>query len=130
MECWSIFKKDRRSAEAQSYRKLYKTARWKRERLAHLAEQPLCVFCLARGILNDGSKDMFGSPQENLKRRYLVVDHITPHRGDVALFFDQPKQTLCPDDHDIVKQGLEVRGYSLEIGEDGWFIDPRHPANQ
>ncbi|MFC6585923.1 HNH endonuclease signature motif containing protein [Sulfitobacter pacificus] len=82
-------------------------------------------------MLNDGSLTSAGEVQANPKRRFLVVDHVIPHRGDEALFYD-PKnlQTLCPDDHDQNKQRFEARGYSEERGEDGWPVDPMHPANR
>ena len=60
-----------------------------------------------------------------------VVDHIRPHRGDVELFWDRSNwQPLCKPCHDRVKQSEEARGYSHEIGEDGWPLDPKHPANR
>ena len=31
---------------------------------------------------------------------------------------------LCRDCHDSAKRTIEVRGYSLEIGVDGWPVDP------
>lgn len=86
--------------------------------------------CLARGIVNDGSLCNDGSQQTDPRRVFLVVDHIDPHRGDPDKFWNGPKQTLCPDDHDSVKQGMERRGFSTEIGADGFPVDPRHPANR
>ncbi len=58
-----------------SARALYKTARWGQLRAAQLALHPLCQ-CEACG--------------EGLRRTTAatVVDHIRPHRGDEALFFD------------------------------------------
>ncbi|WP_041527164.1 HNH endonuclease [Paracoccus aminophilus] len=110
---------------------LYKTARWRSARLAHLRQEPLCRMCQLRGILNDGSRSASGEPQGNPKRRFLVVDHVIPHRGDLVLFWDQSNwQTLCPDHHDVVKQREEVRGFSNARGPDGWPLDPQHPANR
>lgn len=124
---------DRRSDEAAAYRRLYKTARWrgKRGRRAqHLNVEPLCRMCKARGIINDGSRTMSGEVQQDPRRRFLVVDHIEPHRGDEARFFQGALQTLCPDHHDVVKQSQEVRGFSVEVGADGWPVDHGHPANR
>ena len=40
-----------------------------------------------------------------------VVDHITPHRGDLSLFWDEKNlQTVSKAYHDKVKQSLEARG--------------------
>ena len=60
-----------------------------------------------------------------------VVDHIIAHKGDLKLFWDSANwQPLCKPHHDGTKQQLERRGYSTEVGADGWPIDPAHPANQ
>lgn len=109
----------------------YKLARWKRGRLAHLASEPVCRYCRHAGVINDGSLTAAGDLQNKPRRRFLVVDHIIPHRGDPELFWDQRNwQTLCPDHHDIVKQREEVRGFSNARGADGWPLDPDHPANR
>ena len=63
---------------------LYHTARWLRGRRLHLQLYPLCVHCLAAGSLVGASQ----------------VDHIVPHKGDRALFFDTANwQSLCPSCH-------------------------------
>lgn len=121
---------DYRSPEAAEYRALYKTAQWKRTRRAHMAAEPLCRMCLARGIVNDGNLTNQGKRQTDQRRRFLVCDHIEPHKGDPEKFFAGPFQTLCPDDHDIVKQQLEVRGYIAGCDLGGRPIDPLHPWNR
>ncbi len=109
----------------------YKTARWRRSRLLHLKAEPLCRMCRHRGVLNDGSLRATGEVQQDKRRRFLVVDHIVPHRGDLGLFWDPTNwQTLCPDHHDTVKQREEVRGFSNARGPDCWPLDPGHPANR
>lgn len=114
-----------------SRHRLYKTARWRSGRLAHLRGEPICRMCQLRGIVNDGSRTAAGEIQMNLRRRFLVVDHVIPHRGDLVLFWDASNwQTLCPDHHDVVKQREEVRGFSNARGSDGWPLDPQHPANR
>lgn len=60
-----------------------------------------------------------------------VADHIRPHRGDPALFFDPTNlQSLCDEYpwrcHSSVKQSEERLGYSKAIGADGWPIDPNY----
>lgn len=68
---------ERKSSRA--WHGLYGTKRWKRERLEFLRENPFCAVC--------------GRPAE-------VVDHIVPHRGDEAVFFDQRNwQPLCREHH-------------------------------
>lgn len=115
----------------EQYHHLYNRSAWRRVlRPAHLVKEPLCRACMRRGIINDGSLTSSGARQEKPKRRRLVVDHVVPHRGDEALFFDPENlQTLCLDDHDQNKQRFERNGYSEERGEDGWPVDPMHPAN-
>ena len=60
-------------------------SRWQKARKQFLEAHPLCVECLQNG-------------------RYVkatVVDHITPHRGDRKLFWDQGNwQALCKLCHD------------------------------
>ena len=60
--------------------------RWQRERLAFLADHPLCVECEKRGIAMAAT----------------VVDHVVPHRGNQRLFWDQGNwQSLCDHDHAV-----------------------------
>lgn len=58
-----------------------------------------------------------------------VVHHTTPHRGDPVVFYNGPFASSCKPCHDGPEQQAERYGYSLEIGVDGWPIDPRHPTN-
>ena len=97
------------------WRRWYKRASWLRIRARRLAADPLCAMCLKDGITKAAD----------------TVDHITPHRGDPELFFDYDNtQSLCASCHSSRKQGQELRGYSRDIGDDGWPVDPLHPANQ
>jgi hypothetical protein len=74
-------------------RRLYKTARWQRNRLAVFARDLYrCAKC--QRIEADTSK--------------LVCDHVEPHRGDVEKFWAGPFQTLCKGCHDSEKQKEEV----------------------
>lgn len=106
--------RDYRSLEAQEYRHLYSTARWKRTRQAQLAEHPLCETCLERGIItpatvcNHKDKDSKATPDG---------------------FFAGPFSSLCAPCHDQTEQRQEKAGYSFAIGADGWPTDAQHPAN-
>jgi 5-methylcytosine-specific restriction enzyme A len=91
---------------------LYGTARWQRIRRQQLMAHPLCAFCLKRGSVVPAT----------------VVDHIEPHRGDRLKFFTGALQSLCKFCHDSTKRQIEERGYCLDIGLDGWPLDPRHPC--
>lgn len=67
-------------AQRASARERGYTRAWERARLMHLAEHPLCAECDRQGRVVAGE----------------VVDHIIPHRGDQALFWDRANwQTLC-----------------------------------
>lgn len=98
----------------RGHRDWYSLNRWRHIAKDHLRRNPLCVRCLQRGIV----------------RSAALADHIEPHRGDWMKFRLGALQSLCADCHNRFKQGEDVRGYSGEIGDDGWPIDPRHPANR
>lgn len=66
--------------------------RWQQARQRYLFDNPLCVYCQREGHVSAAS----------------VVDHITPHRGDQVLFWDQANwQPLCKPCHDRIKQREE-----------------------
>src|SRR5262249_32212531 len=92
----------------------YTTAFWLRRRRLQLLHFPLCAMCQQRGITPPAT----------------VVDHVTPHRGSWDRFVLGDLQSLCKHCHDGAKHALDLRGYSLEVGPDGWPTDGRHPANQ
>lgn len=105
---------DERRREDQPWRPLYKTTEWARLRL--------------RVFLRDAY-----TCQDKHCRRVTArphADHITPHNGDRAMFFDEANvQTLCPSCHNAVKQGVESRGYDLRCDASGLPLDPDHPFN-
>lgn len=66
--------------------------KWRKARERFLSERPLCVMCQS----------------ENRIEPATVVDHITPHRGDEALFWDESNwQSLCKRHHDSDKRRQE-----------------------
>lgn len=66
--------------------------RWQQARARYLQAHPLCVMCQAEGRVEAAT----------------VLDHIVPHRGDEALFWDQTNwQALCKAHHDGEKQRTE-----------------------
>lgn len=61
------------------------TYRWRQARERFLQKHPLCRHCENEGYLEPAN----------------VVDHITPHKGDQSLFWDQDNwQSLCKRHHD------------------------------
>lgn len=110
-----------RTPEADQYRKMYGTKHWRLLREQALLRDGFkcqhkgCGVMLRRGRSGDNS---------------AVVHHLKPHKGDPDLFYDLDNlQSLCKKHHDSDAQSVESRGYSVEVGEDGWPIDPAHPAN-
>lgn len=74
----------RPSAHARGY-----DHRWRRERADFLKRNPFCRRC---------------------SQPATVVDHITPHKGDRRLFWDQSNwQPLCAHHHNKHKQAEERR---------------------
>ena len=93
------------SVRAGKHLHLYSTGRWKRLRMRYLAEHPLCAFCEAEGRTTLAT----------------VVDHITPHKGDEALFWDEGNlQGLCRPHHDSTKKVMEHGKPVRLIGPDGY----------
>lgn len=81
-------------------------ARWQRARKLFLQKHPLCVMCEAEGRVTAAT----------------VVDHMDPHRGDEAVFWDESRwQSLCASHHSSDKQRQERSGKpARRIGADGW----------
>jgi hypothetical protein len=95
-----------------SWSSWYGLQRWRNRSTLQLREHPLCKLCLDRGRVT----------------RARIADHIIPHKGDWNAFVTGALQSLCHDCHNSTKRTQETRGYSPEIGPDGWPVDPRHPA--
>lgn len=83
---------ERRRAE-KPWRAWYKTRRWQARRSRQLRDEPLCAMCLRDGVTTAAT----------------IADHVEPHRGDEALFFDGRLQSLCKWHHDKAKQSEERR---------------------
>ena len=65
------------------------TYRWQQARAAYLRSHPLCIMCQVDGVIAAAD----------------VVDHVEPHRGDMALFWDEANwQPLCKGHHDAKTQ--------------------------
>lgn len=105
---------DRRGPEAQSYRWVYKTARWQKLRAVQLSTYPKCATCEKQGKIITAT----------------VCDHIEPHRGDMNKIWNGPFQSLCKSCHDRIKQRFERNGYADTIDQSGWPTDKNHPANK
>ena len=91
----------------------YKSPAWKIRKRDQRAKQPLCELCLADGVT----------------RLMAIVDHHPPHNDDYAQFFTGPVRSLCKWHHDSVAQADEGRGFSVNVGADGWPTDEANPFN-
>jgi 5-methylcytosine-specific restriction protein A len=97
-----------RSDDALEYRRLYDTAAWRRLRLWKLRKDPLCRLCKEQGILTPAT----------------VVNHRTPHKGDVQLFFDTDNlESVCKTHHDSAIQSEERTGITRGCDVDGNPLD-------
>lgn len=80
---------------AEPWRKWYQLVRWKRLRIQTFTRDHFT--CQMAGC---------GKIEGNTSK--LICDHVTPHKGDEALFFDARNlQTLCKPCHDTLKQREE-----------------------
>jgi 5-methylcytosine-specific restriction enzyme A len=99
----------RASAHSRGY-----DSRWQRARVAYLVAHPLCRLCEQLGRVTAAT----------------VVDHVVPHRGDRALFWDSGNwQPLCKPCHDGAKARQERTGVLPGCDLDGVPADPHHPWN-
>lgn len=78
--------KPARRGASENWHWMYNTPLWREElRPNQLLREPFCRECARHGQ----------------RTRAQVVDHITPHRGDMALFRDPANhQSLCKHCHD------------------------------
>lgn len=90
------------------YHNLYASRQWRALRINQLQNNPLCAFCLSQNLIVSAS----------------IVDHVIPHKGNKALFFQPDNlQSLCKLCHDKTKQILEKRGVFIGTDISGAPID-------
>ena len=83
-------------------------SKWQRVRPGFIRSHPLCVCCLANGVISATE----------------VVDHVVPHRGDMQLFWDRRNwQGLCWRCHREIKSAIEAMWDRGDIGADGLRLD-------
>jgi len=103
--------RDQARDQKHKWRKLYSTKRWRTLRLEILDRDGWT--CQQTGQLLTGKAPAPNSP---------VVDHIIPHRGDLALFWDPANlQAVTKGYHDSEKQRQEKSGQDAPaIKRRGW----------
>jgi 5-methylcytosine-specific restriction protein A len=99
------WRKDRRKTAERGYGHRWRVAR------ADFLRQPenaLCRYCARSGRVTEAK----------------VVDHIVPHEGDEALFWDRTNwQPLCKTCHDTIKAQEEGRVRRKQgVDDEGWPI--------
>ncbi|MBD8492978.1 HNH endonuclease [Pseudomonas syringae] len=93
-----VREKPRESSAARGYG--YK---WQQARAGWLAKHPLCVHCAARGRVTEATE----------------VDHIRPHKSDMAVFWDRENwQSLCGPCHSA-KTASEDGGFGNSTRKPG-----------
>lgn len=109
--------------KSRSHHTSYANRRWRAACAAWLQQYPVCVLCACEGRFNQGLIDFHSKAQRN-----LIVDHITPHRGDESLFWCQDNwQTLCRMPcHDRIKGQHDRRGRTA----DAWWAWLREVMQQ
>jgi 5-methylcytosine-specific restriction protein A len=80
------------------YANWYADRRWRAKRDAQLSKEPLCRYCAQLGRITPG----------------YIADHIEPHRGDRAKFWNGELQTLCETCHSSTKQ-REENGFKSRL---------------
>ena len=82
-------------------------SRWNKARVRFLKTHPLCVRCRAKGMITPAT----------------VVDHVTPHRGNQKLFWNEGNwQPLCKSCHDrktMTEDHNPIYGYDFWWGVGG-----------
>lgn len=90
--------------------RLYSTSKWQKIRARQLYKSPLCAYCYAQGLIVAAN----------------IVDHITPHKNNIDLFFDsQNLQSLCKHCHDSHKQRYEKSGRVIGCNTEGMPINAK-----
>ena len=98
-------------------KRLYDSRRWRTASKLFLSreENILCHYCLMSGRETPAT----------------VVHHITPHKGDYDLFWDESNwMGLCKECHDRIGQITDNGGLIPGCDADGNPVDPNHPWNR
>jgi 5-methylcytosine-specific restriction endonuclease McrA len=90
----------RGSARVRGY-----TTPWDKAAAGHRAKHPLCVYC-AMGAWGDAPRDTAAD----------LIDHLIPHRGDQAIFWNRRDWvSSCTDCHNGPKQRTERNPRALAV---------------
>lgn len=88
---------------------------WQKARATFLRSHPICAMCTVDGKPTPAT----------------VVDHIRPHKGNQALFWDTSNwQPLCRTHHNATKQHNERSGRESGCNAQGVPRDAQHHWNR
>lgn len=105
---------------------LYKRKRWELTRRAVFARDGYVCQCGCEQLCTGTFPDPDAPVCDHIDKALdIVADH-----GEEAFYDHDRLQTLRAGCHDRWKQAQERRGYSTDVGADGWPMDPLHPANR
>jgi len=85
------------------WRGWYQLERWRRIRRHQLRGEPLCAFCLQRGVATAAT----------------IADHVESHGGNWNLFLTGKLQSLCSHCHESAKRYDDSKA---RLDADGWPI--------
>ena len=104
------WRSDKRTSSERGY-----NSKWRKARETYLRSNPLCVMCKEQGKVEVAN----------------VVNHIIPHKGDKALFWDRSNwQAVCKFHHDSTIQRQEKLEVVIGCDDRGIPLDPNHHWNK
>lgn len=96
------------------WRHWYWTARWRRRSRDQLTAHPLCNRCST----------------DHRPVAATVANHVIPHKGNEALFWEGELESVCAPCHDGAIRSEEARGHRIGVTIEGRPKDPKHPWNR
>lgn len=93
-------------ADPRPWISLYKSARWQKLRLYHLAQHPLCEECLGVGIITPATE----------------VHHEDAHKGDLEKFWNGPFRSTCASCHSRWGQKEDHGKAIVRFDARGWPV--------
>jgi 5-methylcytosine-specific restriction endonuclease McrA len=88
-------------------------SRWRTIAKHQLEIEPFCRICLSRAVVTPAT----------------IADHVVDRGGVWNAFWTGELQSLCPSCNNS-KRSKTPRDYRIDIGLDGFPIDPNHPVNR
>ena len=87
-------REDARMYHRPDIQRLYTSSRWQAIRRMQLSREPWCAECLTKGVYTQATD----------------VDHVQPHRGNRAAFYQGELQSLCHPCHSRKTSGEVLNG--------------------